>query len=454
MSNAVLIVDDDAAMCEMLAKGLTRKSFECAFRTSADEALALMETQAFDVVVTDLNMRAMTGLELCARVVANRPDVPVVVITAFGSLETAVGAIRAGAYDFITKPVDVGTLALTLGRAVEHRALCEEVRRLRQALAETRRFDEMIGESAPMKKMHALLAQIVDSGASVLVTGESGTGKELVARALHRLGSRSAGPFVAINCAAMPEPLLESELFGHARGAFTDARSDRTGLFVQASSGTLFLDEIGDMPLGMQAKLLRALQERKVRPVGGNREIPFDARIVAATNRDLDTAVAEQRFREDLYFRINVIQIAVPPLRARGNDVLLLAQSFVEHFAGRTGKKVTGIGTGAAHRLMSYSWPGNVRELQNAIERAVAVTSFAEITVDDLPERIRDYHVSHVVVAGEDPSELCTMEEVERRYIARVMQAVGDNKTLAAKILGFDRKTLYNKLERREGNKA
>jgi DNA-binding NtrC family response regulator len=276
----------------------------------------------------------------------------------------------------------------------------------------------------------------------------------LVARALHRLGSRSAGPFVAINCAAMPEPLLESELFGHARGAFTDARSDRTGLFVQASSGTLFLDEIGDMPLGMQAKLLRALQERKVRPVGGNREIPFDARIVTATNRDLDTAVAEQRFREDLYFRINVIQIAVPPLRARGNDVLLLAQSFVEHFAGRAGKKVTGIGTGAAQRLMSYSWPGNVRELQNAIERAVAVTSFAEITVDDLPERIRDYHVSHVVVAGEDPSELCTMEEVERRYIARVMQAVGDNKTLAAKILGFDRKTLYNKLERREGNKA
>jgi DNA-binding NtrC family response regulator len=454
MSNAVLIVDDDAAMCEMLAKGLARKSFDCVFRTSADEALALMETATFDVVVTDLNMRAMNGLELCARIVANRPDVPVVVVTAFGSLETAVGAIRAGAYDFITKPVDVGALALTLARAVEHRALREEVRRLRKALAETRRFDEMIGESASMKKMQALLAPSVDSSASVLVIGESGTGKELVARALHRLGGRKAGPFVAINCAAMPEPLLESELFGHARGAFTDARSDRAGLFVQASTGTLFLDEIGDMPLGMQAKLLRALQERKVRPVGGNREVPFDVRIVAATNRDLDTAVAEQRFREDLYFRINVIQIAVPPLRARGNDVLLLAQSFVEHFAARAGKEVTGLGTGAAERLFSYGWPGNVRELQNALERAVAVTSFAEITVDDLPERIRDYHVSHVLVAGEDPSELCSMEEVERRYIARVMQAVGDNKTLAAKILGFDRKTLYNKLEKRDGNKS
>jgi DNA-binding NtrC family response regulator len=449
MSN-VLIVDDDAAMCAMLAKGLGRKAFHCQFRTSADEGLTLMETEAFDVVVTDLNMRAMNGLELCARIVANQPDVPVVVITAFGSIETAVGAIRAGAYDFITKPVDVEALALTLARAVEHRTLRQEVRRLRQALAEPRHFAEMIGESAPMKKLHALLGQVVDSSASVLVTGESGTGKELVARALHQLGARKAGPLVAINCAAMPETLLESELFGHVRGAFTDARSDRVGLFVQASGGTLFLDEIGDMPLGMQAKLLRALQERKARPVGGDREIPFDVRIVAATNRDLDSAVAEQRFREDLYFRINVIQIAVPPLRTRGNDVLLLAQSFVERFAARTGKRVTGLGTAVAERLLSYSWPGNVRELENAIERAVAVTRFAEITVDDLPERIRDYRVSHVLVAAEDPSELVPMEEVERRYIARVMQAVGGNKTLAAKVLGFDRKTLYNKLERGE----
>jgi DNA-binding NtrC family response regulator len=449
MSN-VLIVDDDAAMCAMLAKGLARRGFQCQFRTSADEALTLMQTDSFDVVVTDLNMRAMNGLELCARIVANRPDVPVVVITAFGSVETAVGAIRAGAYDFITKPVDVEALALTLARAAQHRALRQEVRRLRQALAEPRRFDEMIGESAPMKKLQALLGQIIDSTTSVLVTGESGTGKELVARALHQLGARKAGPFVAINCAAMPEALLESELFGHVRGAFTDARSDRAGLFVQASGGTLFLDEIGDMPLGMQTKLLRALQERKARPVGGDREIPFDVRIVAATNRDLDSAVAEQRFREDLYFRINVIQIAVPPLRTRGNDVLLLAHSFVEQFAARTGKRVTGLGEAVAQRLLSYSWPGNVRELENAIERAVAVTRFAEITVDDLPERIRDYHVSHVLIAAEDPSELVPMEEVERRYIARVMQAVGGNKTLAAKVLGFDRKTLYNKLERSE----
>jgi DNA-binding NtrC family response regulator len=448
MSNAVLIVDDDAPMCEMLAKGLARKGFSCHFRTSAGEALAAMETNSYDVVVTDLNMRAMTGLELCARIVANRPDVPVVVITAFGSLETAIGAIRAGAYDFVPKPVDVETLALTVARAVERRALREEVRRLRHALSETRRFDQMIGDSAPMRKLGTLLSQIVDSNASVLVTGESGTGKDLVARALHRMGPRKDASLVAINCAAMPEPLLESELFGHARGAFTDARADRTGLFVQAEGGTLFLDEIGDMPLTMQAKLLRALQERKVRPVGGDREIAFDVRVVAATNRDLETAVAEQRFREDLYFRINVIQVAVPPLRARGNDVLLLAQAFVEQFAARSAKKVTGIAASTAERLLAYQWPGNVRELQNAIERAVAVTNYAEITVDDLPERIRNYHSSHVVVAAEDPSELATMEEVERRYIARVLQAVGGNKALAARVLGMDRKTLYNKLAR------
>jgi DNA-binding NtrC family response regulator len=446
MTNAILIVDDEKTMCEMLVKGLSRKGFQCQFRTTGDEALALIAAEPLDVVVTDVRMRAMNGLELCERIVADHSEVPVIVMTAFGTFETAVGAIRAGAYDFITKPVDVDALALALTRAIEHKRLREEVRRLRLALAETRRFDELVGESPPMQRLHELLGQITDSSASVLITGESGTGKELVARALHRLGPRKDRPFVAINCAAMTETLLESELFGHVKGAFTDARGERPGLFLQASGGTLFLDEIGDMPLTMQVKLLRALQERTVRPVGGDKEIPFDVRIIAATNRDLDTAVAEQRFREDLFFRINVIQISVPPLRARGNDILLLAQAFVEHFAARAGKSVTGVGAGAAQGLLAYSWPGNVRELQNAIERAVAVTRFNEITRDDLPDRIRDYRPSHVIVAAEDPSELVPMEEVERRYIARVMEAVGGNKTMAAKVLGFDRKTLYNKL--------
>jgi two-component system response regulator HydG len=253
---------------------------------------------------------------------------------------------------------------------------------------------------------------------------------------------------VAINCAAVPETLLESELFGHARGAFTDAKTARAGLFVQASGGTLFLDEIGELPVGLQPKLLRALQERKVRPLGGEGEVSIDARIIAATNRDLESAVAERVFREDLYYRINVIQIELPPLRARGSDVLRLAQYFLERCASSASKRIRGLSSTAAQRLVSYSWPGNVRELQNCIERAVALAQYDDIVVEDLPEKIRTYHHSHVVVAGEDPSELVSMEELERRYVQRVLEAAGGNKTLAARILGFDRTTLYRKLDR------
>jgi transcriptional regulator with PAS, ATPase and Fis domain len=246
----------------------------------------------------------------------------------------------------------------------------------------------------------------------------------------------------------MPEQLLESELFGHVKGAFTDARITRTGLFVQASGGTLFLDEVGELPLGLQPKLLRALQERKVRLLGSNEEVEFDARIVAATNRDLELAVEEGRFREDLYYRLNVINIELPPLRARGNDVLLLSQHFVEHFATRTGKRVLGLSPAAAQKLLAYSWPGNVRELQNCIERAVALTTFEQLTVEDLPERVRNYTAPQVLPEVADMSELVTLEEVERRYIHRVLEAVGGSRTLAARILGVDRKTLYRKLHR------
>jgi two-component system response regulator HydG len=282
----------------------------------------------------------------------------------------------------------------------------------------------------------------------VLLTGESGTGKELVAQALHQRGRRSGGPFVAVNCAAMPESLLESELFGHARGAFTDARNARAGLFAQASGGTLFLDEIGEMPIGLQPKLLRALQERVTRAVGSDVETPFDARIIAATNRDLETAVDERRFRQDLYFRINVIPIEVPALRLRGNDILLLAQHFVRDFAAQSGKRIGGLTSGAAERLLGYTWPGNVRELRNCIERAVALTAFEQLTVEDLPERVRNHRGSQIVIATDDPAQLPPLEEVERRYILRVLDAAGGNKALAARILGLDRKTIYRKLER------
>jgi two-component system response regulator HydG len=447
MKGRILAVDDDRSMCEVLETGLREHGFEVRWTTSASEALDLLSTAEIDVIVADLNMPEMSGLELCERIVANRPDVPVIVITAFGSLETAVAAIRAGAYDFITKPLDVDALALALERAVQHRSLREEVKRLRLLVDAPRRSDELIGKSPAMDRVRDLLGRIADSDASVLITGESGTGKEVVARVLHRQGRRHAGPFVAINCAAMPEPLLESELFGHVRGAFTDARTARTGLFVQASGGTLLLDELGDLPMALQPKLLRALQERAARPVGGDVEVPFDVRLVATTNRDLESAVEEERFREDLYFRINVIHIPLPPLRARGHDILLLAQHFLVHTAARANKQVTGISSGAAERLMAYDWPGNVRELQNCIERAVALTRFEHITVDDLPEKIRAYRRSHVLVASDDPSELVPLEEVERRYILRVMEACRGNKTLAAQVLGLGRKTLYRKLE-------
>ncbi|WP_164008353.1 sigma-54-dependent transcriptional regulator [Pyxidicoccus trucidator] len=448
MPGRVLVVEDEREMRAMLEKGLTRRGFTPVALPSADEALARLAAEDFDVVLTDLRMPGMDGLALCERIALNRPDIPVVVVTAFGSLETAVAAIRAGAYDFVTKPIDVDALVLVLERAVQHRALREEVRRLRQELGRRDDGGAVVGESLAMKQAYALIDRVADLDSTVLITGESGTGKEVAARAVHTRGRRKGGPFVAINCAAMPEALLESELFGHAKGAFTDAKAARTGLFVQAHGGTLFLDEVGELPLTLQPKLLRALQERTVRPVGGDTEIPFDARIVAATNRDLELAVEEGRFREDLYYRLNVIGVELPPLRARGNDVLALSQRFIEQFAARTGKRVVGLSPAAAQRLLTYGWPGNVRELQNCLERAVALTSFEELTVDDLPERVRNYSQPKAVPENTDPSELVTLEEVERRYIHRVMEAVGGSRTLAARVLGVDRKTLYRKLER------
>ncbi|HEY8513934.1 MAG TPA: sigma-54 dependent transcriptional regulator [Candidatus Binatia bacterium] len=448
MTGRILIVDDDRRMCELLEAGLRKKGFDVITRQSASEAFDCIGLADIETVVTDLNMRGMNGLEFCERVVGSFPDVPVIVITAFGSLETAVAAIRVGAYDFLTKPFEIDELLFALDRAVQHKRLRDEVKRLRREVREDRPDDELLGVSEAMRKLRDMIGRIADSDATVLITGESGTGKELVARALHRRGRRSRGPFVAINCAAMPETLLESELFGHARGAFTDARSARNGLFVQANGGTLFLDEIGDLPLGLQPKLLRALQERVVRPLGSDTEVSFDARVIAASNRDLASAVDEGRFREDLFFRINVIHLDLPPLRARAGDVLLLAQEFIRRVCERSGHPVTGLSPQAAEKLLAYPWPGNVRELQNCIERAVTLARYDQIMVDDLPDKIRSYRRSHVLIASDDPSELVPMEEVERRYILRVMEAVAGNKTLAARILGLDRKTLYRKLER------
>ncbi len=281
----------------------------------------------------------------------------------------------------------------------------------------------------------------------MLITGESGTGKELVARAVHARSSRRGAAFVAINCAAMPATLLESELFGHVRGAFTDAKQSRPGLFLQANGGTVFLDEVGEMPLEMQAKLLRVLQERKVRPVGGDSEVSFDTRVLTATNRDLESEVEANRFRQDLYYRINVVHIALPPLRARREDILTLAQHFLSKYATISGRKVVGIGSPAAQKLLDYDWPGNVRELENCVERAVALTRMSEIGLDDLPDKIREHKSDRLVLSSDNLAELVTLSEMEQRYIRHVLSAVGGNKSQAARVLGIDRRSLYRRLE-------
>ncbi|MBL8603169.1 MAG: sigma-54-dependent Fis family transcriptional regulator [Myxococcales bacterium] len=448
MHARVLLVDDDPEMGKLLGIILKKRGFETLVARDGDEAQALLAEHEIDVVVTDVKMPGIDGITLCDRIVAGHPEMPVVVLTAFGSMETAIAAIRAGAYDFVTKPVDNAVLALAVERAARMGALRDEVRRLRDAVSASRGIEGILGDSPAMREVYDLLGRVASTDSTVLITGESGTGKELFARALHARSRRAHGPFVAINCAAVPVQLLESDLFGHRRGAFTDARADRKGLFQQAHGGTLFLDEVGEMPVELQPKLLRALQERRVRPVGGDAEVPVDVRVVTATNRDLETAIEEHHFREDLYYRLNVITLSLPPLRSRGGDILLLAQHFITRFAQRAGRTVTGLSPEAAARMMEYAWPGNVRELQNAIERAVALARYEQITVEDLPEKVRQYRPSHVVVASDDPAEIVPLEEVERRYILRVMESVGGNKSLAAQRLGLDRKTLYRKLER------
>jgi two-component system response regulator HydG len=444
---AVLLVDDDRDLSESLVVSLRARGFAATWRSSAAAALAELEAHDYEVLLTDVNMEGMSGLSLCARAVANRPDMPVVIMTAFATLELAVAAIRAGAYDLVAKPFNLEVLCLALRRAVERRVLGQELTRLREVIERLPGLDGMIGASPAATKLFHTVDLVAESEATVVISGPSGTGKELVARALHERSKRASGPFVAVNCAAIPESLLESELFGHVKGAFTDARQARKGLFVRADHGTLFLDEIGDLPLAMQPKILRVLQERCVRPVGGDEEQPFDVRVVTATHRDLDADVREGRFREDLFYRLNVVRIDVPPLRARGNDVLLIAQHLLTRFALRLHKAVTHLSSAAAAKLLAYHWPGNVRELENCIERAVALCAFDAITVDDLPERIRSYVADDLLLAGLEGSDRMTLEEVERRHILRVLKAVNGNKAAAATVLALDRSTLYRKLE-------
>jgi two-component system, NtrC family, response regulator AtoC len=445
---SVLLVDDDEDTRTLLEESLRRRSFNVHAVASAQECLEWVRNHDVDVVVTDFQMPGLSGLDLCEQLRQRHPNLLAIMLTGMGTYDIAISAVRAGVYDYVTKPVKVDQLVLVLERAFDHLAVKGDVRRLQAAADLTAPIPSLVGTSSVMRELTAMIRRVSDVDATVLISGESGTGKELVARALHDLSaSRRDAPFVAINCGAVPANLLESELFGHVRGAFTDAKSSRGGLFQQAGEGTIFLDEIGEMPLEMQVKLLRVLQQRTVRPVGGDEEVPFHARVIAATNRDLETEVDEGRFREDLFYRINVVALAVPPLRSRGADVLLLSELILDRIAKRSGKPTPTLADEARRRLLDYDWPGNVRELENCIERAIAICGGSQIALSHLPTKIQQYEPARIELSMSAPAEMITLDEMERRYVRQVLASVSGNKTHAARVLGIDRRSLYRRLE-------
>lgn len=456
MKRKVAILDDDADMRDLLVEQLHSEGYAAQATGQPNEAVDLVLSGDADVLLTDLRMPGPSGIDICQHVHDARPDVPVIVMTAFGTVDSAVNAIRAGAHDFLSKPFELEQLLLRLERAFEHRHLTDEVRRLRRVTGDVPGFEGMIGTSTPMQRLYDLIERVGRAEVSVLILGESGTGKELVARALHQVSRRRSGPFVPLNCAAVPEALLESELFGHARGAFTDARTERKGLLREADQGTVFLDEIGDLSGPLQPKLLRALQERRVRPVGGDTEVPINARIIAATHHHLKDLVESGQFRQDLFYRLAVITVEVPPLRERGDDILLLAEVLAERTAQREQRPPPCFSDDVLRCMRNYSWPGNVRELSNCIERCIALAE-GTILVSHLPPEIAD---SCTPEHCGPPSEQDRTEsdakaptflplfEVERRHILRVIDAVDGNKSQAARMLGIDRKTLQARLVR------
>jgi DNA-binding NtrC family response regulator len=443
--HSILVVDDDRAMREMVVALLEDEGHDAIGAEGADAAVECLRERDFDVVISDIRMPGRSGIEMLGELREIRPDTPVILMTAFGSIDSAVEAMQAGAFDYVTKPFKRDAILVRLERALEHRSLEQENRRLRRAVDRTSSFGELLGTSTAMREMFALMRKVASRRVNVLITGESGTGKELVARTLHFAGSRAKNPFIPINCTALPEGLMESELFGHVRGAFTGAVSSKRGLFEEAEGGTLFLDEIGDMSPGLQSKLLRVLQDREVRPVGGNQSRKVDVRVIAATNRDLAADMASGKFRRDLYYRLNVIPIDIPPLRERRDDIPLLAESFLRKH-----------GDGATHRLTpqaleclcGHDWDGNARELENVIERAIALADGEELDTADIPlpdrgaagfSRNLDDFLRQAL------SERLTLSELGDRYTACVLDSTSGNKARAARILGINRRTLYRR---------
>jgi DNA-binding NtrC family response regulator len=439
----ILIVDDDPETCRFMAELLARPEREIATAHLVDDALARLSREPFDLLVSDINLNApQSGLDLLRAFKAANPAGQVLLISGFGTLQTAIEAVRAGAFDYISKPFNIAQVKDAVDRALEQARLAAAAPEAPPRRAG--RPPELIGRTAPMLEVYKQIARAADSTVPVLVMGESGTGKELVARAIHAHSRRAGRPFVAVNCGAIPETLLESELFGHTRGAFTGAVADTKGLFEQAHGGTIFLDEVGEMPPALQVKLLRTLEDGEVRPIGAARPVHVDVRVIAATNVDLERAVAAQRFRQDLFYRLGVVIIRVPPLRERRADIPLLVDRFLHDAAGRAGRAVA-ISPAALDALVAYDWPGNVRELENTIERLVLFSRGAWIEPSDLPAAMRrDQPASPTGLFADLP----TLDELERRYLLHVLDAVGGNRTRAAEVLGIDRRTLYRMIER------
>ena len=446
----LLVADDDPVARDLLAEVLAREGYRVRVAAGGEECVRLAQGEPFDLALVDLKMPDLDGLQVLQLLASIQPGTPVLILTAFATMETAIEAIRAGAYDYLSKPFRMEEIKVVVRRTLEAQQLIRENRQYRQELRERYRVENLVGQSPQMVEIYKLVARVANLDTTVLIQGETGTGKELVARAIHYASLRADRPFVVVDCAALPETLFESELFGHERGAFTGAIAARRGLLETADGGTCFLDEVGELSAALQAKLLRALQERAIRRVGGNESIPVNVRTIAATNRDLRKRVEDGTFREELYFRLNVVTITVPPLRERPKDIPLLAQHFLQKYALASGKPVRGFARETLAPLSAYGWPGNVRELEHAIERAIALSTSEFLLPDDLPPELREEPTR-------EPRLLATrmtLEEMKRWYVTKVLDEVGGNKLRAAEILGIDRRTLYRILQRRDTGEA
>ncbi len=451
MKPKILVIDDDASLRRVVEYNLQEAGYQVLSASGGVEGLRLFSEESPSLVITDMKMPGMDGMQVLKAVKERSPETLVIMVTAFGAVDVAVDAMKAGAYDYITKPFNRDELRLTVAKALQFAGLTAENRRLKDEVSDRADYRTIVGSSKAMERVFEIVHKVADTDASVLITGESGTGKELVARSIHQHSNRRAAPFVAINCAAIPRDLLESELFGHVRGAFTGAIKDKTGKFQLADGGTLFLDEVGELPLELQPKLLRALQEKVVEPVGGAKPLRLDVRVVAATNLDIEKALADAAFREDLYYRLAVIPIHLPPLRERKDDIALL----LHYFCGKRGAGMVDFDSGAIAALSSYRWPGNVRELENLVERLLIMRSGNTITIDDLPEKVCVGDTVNVVSSSKYgvinlPEEGYSLEQLEREVVVEALERNLWNQTAAAKFLRIPRHTLIYRMEKYE----